>query len=71
MRFPINRLVPLGLVVLLSLASYGEAQITRLDLETVESPAFGGQRFGDIGQYEWLRGIAYGQVLLKRTKNVV
>ena len=62
MRFPFNGLVSLGLVALLSLASYGEAQIARLDLETVESPAFGGQRFGDIGQYEWLRGIAYGQV---------
>ena len=38
------------------------AQITRIDFQVVESPAFGGQTFGDIGQYERLRGVAYGEV---------
>ena len=38
------------------------AQVTRIDFQVVESPAFGGQTFGDIGQYERLRGVAYGEV---------
>ena len=38
------------------------AQITRIDFQVVESPAFGGESFGNIGQYERLRGVAYGEV---------
>ena len=38
------------------------AQITRIDFQVVESPAFDGQSFGDIGHYERLRGVAYGEV---------
>ena len=49
-------------VVALLFAADGFAQITRLDLQVVESPALDGQRFGQVGQYERLRGIAYGEV---------
>ena len=38
------------------------AQITQIDVQVVESPALDGQRFGQIGQYERLRGIAHGEV---------
>jgi hypothetical protein len=38
------------------------AQVTRIDFQVVESPAFGGESFGDIGRYERLRGVAYGEV---------
>ena len=38
------------------------AQITRIDLEVVESPAFDGESFGEIGQYERLRGFAFGEI---------
>ena len=38
------------------------AQITRIDFRVVESPAFGGESFGDTGQYERLRGVAYAEV---------
>ncbi len=38
------------------------AQITRIELQVVESPAFDGESFGDVGQYERLRGVAYGEV---------
>ena len=38
------------------------AQITRIDFQVVESPAFDGRSFGSVGQYERLRGIAYGEV---------
>ena len=44
------------------LAADAFAQITRIDLQVVESPALDGQRFGQVGQYERLRGIAYGEV---------
>jgi hypothetical protein len=44
------------------LAPDASAQVTRMDLLVVESPAFGGEHFGDTGQYERLRGVAYGEV---------
>ena len=38
------------------------AQLTRIEVEVVESPAFGGESFGEVGQYERLRGLAYGEI---------
>ena len=38
------------------------AQITQIDVQVVESPALDGQRFGQIGQYERLRGVFHGEV---------
>ena len=38
------------------------AQITEFDLQVVESPALGGQSFGEVGQYEFLRGVVAGEV---------
>jgi len=38
------------------------AQVTRIDIDVVESPALDGQRFGTVGPYERLRGTAYGEV---------
>ena len=49
-------------VIALLLAADAFAQITRIDLQIVESPALDGQRFGQVGQYERLRGIAHGEV---------
>ena len=49
-------------VFALLVAGNASAQITRIDLEVVESPAFDGQSFGGVGQYERLRGLAYGEV---------
>ncbi len=43
-------------------ASEAVAQITRIDMEVVESPAFDGQTFGEVGQYERLRGRFQGEV---------
>ncbi|MDH3205856.1 MAG: alpha/beta hydrolase domain-containing protein [Gemmatimonadota bacterium] len=37
-------------------------QITRLDIDVVESPALDGTSFGDVGRYERLRGTAFGEV---------
>ena len=49
-------------LIALLLAADAFAQLTRLDLQVVESPALDGQRFGQVGQYERLRGMAYGEV---------
>ena len=46
----------------LFVAQDAAAQVTRIDFRVVESPAFDGQSFGDIGQYERLRGVAYAEV---------
>ena len=39
-----------------------EAHITRIEITQVESPAFGGAAFGDVGLYEKLIGRAFGEV---------
>ena len=48
--------------VLPLLASDVKAQIKRIELEVVESPALRGERYGEAGRYEFLRGTAYGEV---------
>jgi len=39
-----------------------EAEITRIEITSVESPTFGGLTFGRVGAYEKLHGRAYGAV---------
>ena len=39
-----------------------QARITKILITSVESPTFGGYSFPGIGQYEKIRGIAYGEV---------
>ena len=52
-----------GLVpaTLAALGAPAEAAITRIEI-TSRAPAYGGASFGSVGQYETLRGIAYGEV---------
>ena len=47
---------------LLIMAVSVEAQITRIMIDRVESPAFGGRTFGAAGQYEKLVGRAFGEL---------
>ena len=56
------RALSLAAVIALFTASNGRAQITEFESEVVESPALDGQRFGEVGQYERLRGIVTGAV---------
>jgi hypothetical protein len=49
-------------VVLLGAGHLAEARITKIVIETRTSPAFGGASFGNVGQYEQLEGVAYGEV---------
>ena len=57
-----NRALVVAAVACLLAPGYGLAQITGFDLEVVESPALGGQSFGEIGRYEFLRGIVAGEL---------
>jgi hypothetical protein len=53
----------LGFVLFSSVApSPVSARITRIELQRVESPAFGGASFGTVGQYVRIRGIAHGEI---------
>jgi hypothetical protein len=49
-------------LVLLFLADPAFAQVTRIEIEVVESPAFDGESFGPTGPYERLRGTFFGEV---------
>jgi hypothetical protein len=49
-------------LVVLAVVTRADAQITRFEVRVVESPALDGERFGSVGQYERLRGVAYGEV---------
>ena len=51
-----------AVVIALLITADAFAQITRIDLQVVESPALDGQSFGQVGQYERLRGVANGEV---------
>ena len=57
-----NRTLFIAVIVALLPVGNALAQITRFDLEVVESPALGGRHFGEVGQYERLRGIVAGEV---------
>ena len=57
-----NRAVVIAVVGCLLVPVGGEAQITEFDLNVIESPALGGESFGEVGQYEFLRGIVTGEV---------
>jgi len=49
----------LGLVIA---APAAHARITRIVIDRVESPIFGGASFGNVGHYEKLVGRAYGEL---------
>jgi len=43
-------------------ASATHAQVTRITIDSVVSPAFGGASYGTVGQYETIAGRAYGEL---------
>jgi hypothetical protein len=57
------------LLTLAGAAPPAEAGITRIVIDRVESPAFGGRVFGGVGQYEILIGRASGEVDPKDPRN--
>jgi hypothetical protein len=61
----------LFLLFLLSSTSAAFAQVTRLELERIESPALDGRSFGEAGLYERLRGTAHGEVDPADARNAI
>ena len=51
--------------------SAGQAHIVRIEITSMESPTFEGRTFGGVGQYEKLRGVAYGEVDPTDPRNAV
>jgi hypothetical protein len=57
--------------LLVASAREAAAHIVRIEIVTRESPAFGGQRFGAVGQYEKIVGRAYGEVDPRDRRNAL
>lgn len=57
-----GRIWLLAALLLAGAAGRAPAQVTRVELQVLESPAFEGRSFGQAGQYERLRGIVHGEV---------
>ena len=47
---------------LLAVAATAQARVTRVVVDATESPAYSGQSFGTVGQYERLRGRIFGEI---------
>src|SRR5262245_36887611 len=61
----------LGAASLIWAAPAADARITSIVITTTTSPAFGGQSFGGVGQYEQLDGVASGEIDPKDSPNAV
>src|SRR5215813_12250916 len=58
-------------IALLVCAASADARVTRVVVEKRESPAFGGQLFGQAGAYEILSGHFYGEIDPKDPHNSI
>src|ERR1700722_12216783 len=56
-----NRIGPVATAIFVCAACV-QARVTRVVVEHRESPAFGGQMFGNAGQYEVLSGHFFGEI---------
>ena len=60
-----------ALMVVGSVAAPAEAGIIRFVVTSVERPTFEGTSFGTVGQYEKLRGRAFGEVDPNDQRNTI
>lgn len=51
-----------AVMALLLIPALTDARVTRIEITSLESPTFDGRVFGNVGQYEKLRGKIYGEV---------
>jgi hypothetical protein len=58
-------------LTLLFCANCAQARVTRIVVEHRESPAYGGQAFGQVGQYEILSGHFFGEIDPKDPRNSI
>ena len=61
----------IALMVVGSVAARAEAEIVRFVVTSVERPTFEGMSFGSVGQYEKLRGRAFGEVDPNDPRNAI
>ena len=66
----LTRLALLGTAIA-TLAAPASARVTQVVIKTVESPAFGGKTFGEVGAYERVSGQIVGEVDPKDRRNAV
>ena len=59
------------LALTVGLASRANADITRVAITSIESPAFDGRSFGEVGQYQKVRMRAFGEVDPNDPRNAV
>ena len=59
------------LALTVGLASRANGDITRVAITSIESPAFDGRSFGEVGQYEKVRMRAFGEVDPNDPRNAV
>jgi len=52
-------------------ATASHAGVTRIVIDTVTSPAFDGESYGDVGQYETIEGRAYGELDPSDLRNAI
>lgn len=64
-------LLPWLLIRLLLMPAVAEARIVRILITSVQSPTFEGTSFGGVGQYEKLRGRAFGEVDPSDPRNAI
>ena len=57
-----SRAVVLGFAGMLTWSAAAAAQVTRIVIDTIVSPAFGGATYGVIGKYETIAGRAFGEL---------
>ena len=56
---------------IVAFAAPASARVTQVVIKTVESPAFGGKTFGEVGAYERISGQIVGEVDPKDRRNAV
>ena len=64
------RLLAIG-VVAAGCCGAVDARVTRIVIDTKQSPAYSGATFGTVGQYEILRGRAFGEIDPLNGKNTI
>src|SRR5580692_1110664 len=66
-----SRRMGLAAITILLGAAFAQARVTRIVVEHRDSPAFGGQTFGNAGQYEVLSGHFFGEIDPKDPHNSI
>lgn len=63
--------VALAVLSAIAIAPVSQARVTRVAVETRQSPAFDGRSFGKAGQYEVLSGHVFGELDPKDPRNAI